>query len=216
MKQPFIILLISFTFLLHADIGKIESASGDTHVERSGKKISAAKILKKNDTVITGKDGKMKIILKDDTKISVGKNSMLLIDDYLLRKESRDRGTKLLETITMRIEKISPERFNFKTKTATIGIRGVGISDNSTAGCTEKLTIDKKSKMVKIPNTEFGPLPLSVLVKTDTGKIVYRKNGIADMQRDFEIVSAVLKNNYRIMIANAFDEIEFCKTIERE
>ncbi len=216
MNQLFASLLISSTLLLYADIGKIELVSGNTHIERSGKKIPTGKILIKLDRVITGEDGKIKIVLKDNTKISMGKNSMLLIDDYLLGDESSDAGSKLFDTITMKIEEISPERFKIKEKTAVIGIRGFDNLDNGDAKCTDKLTVDKKSKMVKISNIEFGPMPLTILVKTSGGKIVYKKSDILDIRRDLEIPSAVLKSSYLLMVIDYIDQVEFCKIIDKK
>ncbi|MEA3491406.1 MAG: hypothetical protein U9R27_05855 [Campylobacterota bacterium] len=215
MNQLFISLLISSTLLLHADIGRVELVSGDTHLERSGQKIPIEKILVKLDRVITGEDGKVKIVLKDNTNISMGKNSMLLIDDYLLGDTSSDEGSKFFDTITMKLEEISPERFNISEKTAVMGIRAFDDSDNNDTQCTDKLEVDKKSKMVKISNIRCERMPLTILVKESSGETVYKKSGISDISSDLEIPSAVLKSSYILMVVDCVDKVEFCKTVDK-
>ncbi len=215
MRQLLIVFLTSITFVLCADIGKIESATGDMHVERLGKNIPDIKILKKMDTIVTGEDGKVKITLEGNIRISVGKNSMLLIDDYLLEGESSDLQSNFLNTITLRIEKISSERFKFNAKTAIIGIRRAEFLDSTTVECNSTMTINKQNSTLKIPNTDFGTLPYSILVKNNTGEIIYRKNDITDTERDLKIVSIVLKDSYILIVKNALDDVVFCRVIDK-
>lgn len=171
MKKLIVVLVIGFTSFLFAKVGEVTEVGGIAHIERVGKKINIEHILvsvEKGDKITTGKDGRVKVTLNDNTKISIGKNSSLLIDDYLDDPKDPKAEFSLVKgsfrVITGKIGKIKPENFIFKTKNATIGIRGTIFAGNESAIiCTrgkviittpDGTIILKEGKIVKIAKGE--------------------------------------------------------------
>jgi hypothetical protein len=82
------------------------------------------------DRVITGEDGYVGLTLHDDTRLSLGPRSELLIKEFEFNLStyvgkmaiSLLKGTAM--AVTGLIGKHSPERVNLATQTATVGIRG--------------------------------------------------------------------------------------------
>ena len=171
MKKFIISLILSFATFAYAEVGKIVESFGETVVERSGEKIEVKKVLgkidfdlEKGDIISTGKNGRAKILLKDKTKISIGKSSVLSIDEYLFDDKEPVAEFSLTEgtfrAITGKIGKIAPEKFKFKTRNATIGIRGTGFAGN-------KDKIFCLSGLIFV-STPFGAVDLSAGQMADT------------------------------------------------
>lgn len=82
------------------------------------------------DRLVTGADGFVGLILHDDTRLSMGPGSELLIKDFEFNLSSYVgkvalsfiKGTAMV--VTGLIAKHSPDRVNIATPTATVGIRG--------------------------------------------------------------------------------------------
>ena len=113
-------------------IGVVRTASGDATVTRGENPIPAAPGLKLlvGDTLGTGPDGSLGVILRDDSSLSIGPGSRLVLRSFLF---STSEGTfDLVARITQGtmaylsglIGKLAPEKARFETPTATIGIRG--------------------------------------------------------------------------------------------
>ena len=91
---------------------------------KNGEKIFARDILR------TGADGSLGVIFKDDTLLSVGPNSELVIDEFLFAPAQGKlsfvarmlRGTAVY--LSGIIAKLSPESVRFETPVASVGIRG--------------------------------------------------------------------------------------------
>lgn len=121
--------LLFATFLSAETIGKIIAHKGTSLIMRGNKVIYGQRGAKvqEGDFVRTSSQSKVTIKFKDKTSISVGMNSELKIDEYIF---SGKRSAALFDmkgafrTLTGKIGKINPNKFNIKTKTATIGIRG--------------------------------------------------------------------------------------------
>ena len=122
--------------LTHADIvATITALSGKATIERNSQKIVATLGIKVhgNDNIITADNSKLQLIFKDETIISIGKNSHFSIKEYLF-EENQEPVAKFgmlrgaMRTITGKIGKIAPQKFTVTTKTATIGIRGTNFS----------------------------------------------------------------------------------------
>ena len=121
-------------------VGEISALKGDATIIRDKKSI-VAKIklkLEKDDIIKTTKNTKMQIIFKDNTVITIGKNSEVKITDYIFDNENSKANFKLshgiMKTLTGKIGKFAPKRFKVLTKNASIGIRGtyfVVESDNN-------------------------------------------------------------------------------------
>jgi hypothetical protein len=113
-------------------IGIVKSVTQDVFFIRKGETIPAVvnmKIMIK-DVVRTGPDGAIGFILKDDTVISMGPGSEIVMDDFSfdpVEKNTSFIARMLHGTISYfsgQIVKLSPESVRFETPVATIGMRG--------------------------------------------------------------------------------------------
>ena len=84
-----------------------------------------------HDTLITGANSKIQILLKDETIIYQGADAELTIDEYVYNPaESSENVTSanlvrgVFRVITGNITRLNPDRFRVRTRMATIGIRG--------------------------------------------------------------------------------------------
>jgi hypothetical protein len=115
-----------------APVGSVKKISGSATVLRQGQSIPATHGLEiwENDTLRTGPNGSIGIVFNDDTFLSLGPGSILVIDEFIFAPKQG----KFSIVITMLkgtaaylsgiISKVSPESVHFKTPTASIGIRG--------------------------------------------------------------------------------------------
>jgi len=120
-------ILTSFVF---GWVGEITALKGTANIIRNNKTLTA-KVgfkLEKNDNIKTLDKTKMQIIFKDNTIITIGKNSLLKISDYLFDDKNSKAKFRLshgiMKTLTGKIGKFAPKRFKIRTKNASIGIRG--------------------------------------------------------------------------------------------
>ena len=113
-------------------IGIVKSITRDAFFIRKGETTPAdvnMKIMNK-DIIITGPDGAIGIILKDDTVISMGPGSEIIIDDFIFDPVQNNlsfvarmlHGT--VSYVSGQIVKLSPESVRFETPVATVGMRG--------------------------------------------------------------------------------------------
>jgi hypothetical protein len=113
-------------------IGLVRTVSGDATVTRGERSIPADPGLKLivGDTLVTGRDGSLGVILRDDSSLSIGPGSRLVLRSFQFSPaEGRfdlvariSRGT--MAYLSGLIGKLAPEKVRFETPTATIGIRG--------------------------------------------------------------------------------------------
>ncbi|WP_108063224.1 FecR family protein [Poseidonibacter lekithochrous] len=145
--MKYLLLFLLFFSSLFASIGKVSAVVGDAKIERGNKNI-VVKIgipLFEKDIIRTKKNAKVQLIFKDNTIVTIGKNSALDINTYLYdKKNPKNSKTDLnffkgaFKTITGKIGKINREKFKLRTKSASIGIRGTIILGNqSVIACTQ-------------------------------------------------------------------------------
>lgn len=113
-------------------IGVIRNCAGEAVVIRAGRTMPAAVGLRlaAGDTLSTGPDGSLGVILRDDSLLSIGPDSRLVIREFLFQPAQKEmgllarigRGT--MAYISGIIGKLAPENVRFETPTASIGIRG--------------------------------------------------------------------------------------------
>jgi len=113
-------------------IGVVRTASGDVTVTRGEKTLPAAPGFKimVGDTLCTGREGSLGLILRDDSSLSIGPGSCLILRSFLFSPAEGKfdlvaritRGT--MAYLSGLIGKLAPEKARFETPTATIGIRG--------------------------------------------------------------------------------------------
>ena len=113
-------------------IGIVRNSVGIATVTRGGQALPAAagtKLLA-GDTLTTGSDGSLGVILRDNSTLSLGPGSTLVIRNFLFSPAEGKLGLLVrLSRGTMAylsglIGKLAPESARFETPVATIGIRG--------------------------------------------------------------------------------------------
>lgn len=120
----------------HADtdgtIGVVRNSAGSATVMRGGNVLPAAPgtRLHVGDTLGTGPDGSLGVILRDNSSLSLGPSSSLVLQNFLFSPNEGNlalwvrvsKGT--MAYLSGLIGKLAPEKARFETPTATIGIRG--------------------------------------------------------------------------------------------
>ena len=137
-----IILIALMATLAMADVGKVAVVKGDASVERDMKFIKAHNNmgLLKQDTVETA-EGRLQMHFKDNTVISLGKESRFVIKEYLYEENSQKVAATFriekgfIKTITGAIGKVMPDLFVLETSTTKITPHGtiwnVEVNDES-------------------------------------------------------------------------------------
>ena len=113
-----------------AEIGSVTEASGTAIIKRGKDTIQIAKgtEIKTNDKVET-KNGKVKIVFKDDTNVTVTESSSLVIDDFVYDPKS-GAGKLGLKAAAGTVRYVSgsiakdPKNVKINTPTAAIAVRG--------------------------------------------------------------------------------------------
>ncbi len=113
-------------------VGHVKELSGSAFIvsggERSAAELGAAVF--QDDTLETGSDGALGVLFIDDSRLSIGPDTSLTIDEYVYEAGASEgaflsrlaRGTLLY--VSGLIAKLSPESANVETPVGTIGIRG--------------------------------------------------------------------------------------------
>lgn len=126
------ILLPCFAMGEESSIGKTKTSKGDVIAIRSGKEIPihVGDRLYQKDIVRTGADSSVGIIFEDNTVLSLGPKSEIVIDEYVFAPEKGMLSmiTRMVKGTATYLSGIigrqSPESVKFQTPDATIGIRG--------------------------------------------------------------------------------------------
>ena len=113
-----------------AEIGSVTEASGTAIIKRGKDTIQVAKgtLIETNDKVET-KNGKVKIVFKDDTNVTVTESSSLIIDDFVYDPKS-GAGKLGLKAAAGTVRYVSgsiakdPKNVKINTPTAAIAVRG--------------------------------------------------------------------------------------------
>ena len=113
-----------------ADIGSVTEVSGTAIIKRGKDTIQIAKgtEVKTNDKIET-KNGKVKIVFKDDTNVTVTESSSLVIDDFVYDPKS-GAGKLGLKAAAGTVRYVSgaiakdPKNVKINTPTAAIAVRG--------------------------------------------------------------------------------------------
>jgi hypothetical protein len=113
-------------------IGVVKSSAGSATVTRGEAVLPAATGMKllAGDTLSTGSDGSLGVVLGDDSTLSLGPDSSLVIESFLFSPAERKFGMLArisrgsMAYLSGLIGKQAPETVRFETPTASIGIRG--------------------------------------------------------------------------------------------
>ena len=125
-------LLASPLALADDPAGMVKVSKGQVSIERAGARLPAAvgTPVLVSDRLRTGGGGSVGVTLRDNTLLSAGPNSLIVIDKFVFDKTTQDgaisvhirRGT--LSVASGRIAKKTPESVDFHTPTSVLGVRG--------------------------------------------------------------------------------------------
>ena len=115
-----------------AVVGRIKSAAGAVVIVRQNGSIPAqvGQPLLLSDSIKTGADGHVGITLKDETRLALGPNTEVRIDQFAYSPGQGNlamvlkiaRG--LVAYVSGRIAKLSPDAVRLETPSAILGVRG--------------------------------------------------------------------------------------------
>ena len=113
-------------------IGLVKTSSGDVQIERGGQKLAAASGAKlyQSDQVLTGADGAAGMTFIDNSRLSLGANSVLALERFRFNTTTYEgefvssvkKGT--LAAVSGKIAKQTPEAMQVRTPSAILGVRG--------------------------------------------------------------------------------------------
>lgn len=114
------------------DVGEVKVSKGSVHVERDGTRLPATvgMGIRQSDTVVTGFDGSAGVTFSDNSLLSTGPNSVLVVDRYSFNSTthaghfdaSLKKGT--LAVVSGKLVKQSPDAMRVRTPAAIMGVRG--------------------------------------------------------------------------------------------
>jgi len=114
-------------------VGRILVYEGDVRV--NGEQVSAETVLNQDDTVSTGADGAVTIVLADNSVLDLENDSEIEINDYYYNAAEPQGNTSqigvlagTLRYVSGKIAKDDPTDVSFSAGTSTIGVRGTFIS----------------------------------------------------------------------------------------
>ncbi|MGA1931191.1 FecR domain-containing protein [Arcobacter sp. YIC-464] len=160
------LLFFFFVSMSFASIAKISTVVGEASVLRGEQKIIANVGLDiyEKDVINTSSNSKLQLIFKDNTVITLGKNSALDVSEYLYdintpknSKANLNFFKGAFKAITGNIGKINKEKFKLRTKSSTIGIRGTVILANQTtiACLSGEISVDAQNQQVIVPQNQM-------------------------------------------------------------
>lgn len=114
------------------NVGLIKVARGTVHLERDGQRLPATvgMPVRQSDTLVTGADGSVGVTFSDNSLLSAGPGSVLVIERYAFDSTthagqfdaSLKKGT--LAVISGKMVKQSPDAMRVRTPVSIMGVRG--------------------------------------------------------------------------------------------
>ncbi|MBL8429694.1 MAG: FecR domain-containing protein [Dechloromonas sp.] len=112
--------------------GMVKVAKGQVSIERDGKMLPATigSQVDVADKVRTGADGSVGVTLRDNTLLSAGPNSLIVIEKFAFDNATQDGNMSIrirkgtLSVASGKIAKRTPESVDFHTPTSVLGVRG--------------------------------------------------------------------------------------------
>lgn len=115
--------------------GRIKVVAGDASVVRGGQ-VTAAAVgdqVFETDVLRTGPDGRLGLMLRDESRVSLGPNSELALTRFAFSPAERQLGLGLrlargvLSYVSGLIATLAPESVRLQTPTSIIGVRGTHV-----------------------------------------------------------------------------------------
>jgi hypothetical protein len=137
--------LVAITFLIAAapalaqqesPAGRIKVVSGTAYVVRSGGEVRAevGQSVFVSDSLRTGDDGRIGVTFDDDTRLSLGPNSEVRLNEfrYAPAQGSVGLAMQFLRGVAMyvsgQIAKLAPDSVRLETPSAIVGVRGTSLA----------------------------------------------------------------------------------------
>ena len=124
--------ILGFSVEAAEQAGMIKVSKGVVSIERDGQRMAAGvgTPVMVADRLRTGDDGSVGLTLRDNTLLSAGPNSLLVVDKFAYDNAAQDgkmaltirKGT--LSVASGKIAKRTPESVDFHTPTSILGVRG--------------------------------------------------------------------------------------------
>jgi hypothetical protein len=116
--------------------GRIKLVSGSAFIVRASGAVpaQAGQVVHQADTLRTGADGRLGIMLKDDTRISLGPSSEVSLSRYVYNPTEGAFAFVLRVTrgiaayVSGRIAKLAPDSIRLETPAAIVGVRGTALA----------------------------------------------------------------------------------------
>ena len=114
------------------DIGQVKVTSGAVHIQRGSERlpVTVGTRVRVSDTVVTGDNGSVGITFTDNTLLSAGPDTVLVLEQYAFNSTTHDgrfnarvdRGS--LAVVSGKIAKQAPDAMVVKTPSSLLGVRG--------------------------------------------------------------------------------------------
>jgi hypothetical protein len=129
----FTTLLLAMTAVaLAVDAGRVKVSQGSAWIDRAGARLPATvgTPVRQDDVIVTGADGAVGITFADDSRVSLGPDTMLAIERFEFNATTHDgahettlrRGT--LAAVSGKLARQSPDAMKVRTPAAILGVRG--------------------------------------------------------------------------------------------
>jgi len=113
-------------------IGSIKNVEGEVFVLRGGETIpaEAGTLLYRGDQLKTGETGRVGVVFRDDTRLSLGGNSDLAVEQFEFAPGEGRFGMVLrlargmAAFVSGQISKLAPDAVRLETPVGTVGVRG--------------------------------------------------------------------------------------------
>lgn len=119
-------------FAGHEAVAMIKNLENKVIVQRESEQYQVSQGFKlfETDILLTEKGASAGIIFNDNTLVTLGENTKLVIEEYIFKPKKKEYGFKMyLKSGSAiyssgKMGKLSPESIKFKTPKATVGVRG--------------------------------------------------------------------------------------------
>lgn len=113
-------------------VGVVKVVQGAVVVTREGQPLPAREglILAEGDVLQTGADGSIGVVLRDDTRLSLGPESEIRIDRFVFAPAQGNLALAIriargvMAYVSGRIAQLSPDAVRIETPVAIVGVRG--------------------------------------------------------------------------------------------
>jgi hypothetical protein len=119
-------------FAMVDSVAFVKFVSGEVYLVGGGNEVKAYPNMKvqQGDSIKTGADSSVGLIFEDDTVVSLGPESEMIVKSFLFNPMDRElsfvarmvKGT--FSFITGQIAKLAPKKVKLETPDATLGVRG--------------------------------------------------------------------------------------------